>query len=125
MLAAIALLSSSPAYACKCRAPALEESAKDQALVFTGTIVSVKEKDGYDYEIAVDAVWKGKLPAKLVINTGTGGGDCTKGELGPVGEKWLFTLSADRSMRSCDGSQRSSADAVARVTKVLGAPKRL
>lgn len=133
-LALIALLLPTPAYACKCRAPALDQAAKDAALVFSGTIdkviVGKQCRDGsptdcwetYKYELVVDRVWKGAPGARITLDTGSGTGDCTKGELGPKGEAWILTIGADHAVRSCDGSQRSSADAVARVTKALGAP---
>jgi hypothetical protein len=71
--------------ACTCALPSGTQqaqiaSAKRTArAVFGGTVSEVRPHSGVlrvEIHFAVERVWKGRLPAEVVVTTGIGGGDC-------------------------------------------------
>ncbi|MBP2241515.1 hypothetical protein J2Z40_002078 [Cytobacillus eiseniae] len=90
------LISASPTYtsACSCaELPSVEEELERSKAVFSGKVVSVREK-GYGKGHAPKSVlfevsntWKGVQQSQIIITTGLGGGDC--GIDFKVGEEYL------------------------------------
>lgn len=78
---AACLLATAPAHACSCAYGSPGERLREAQAAFIGTIVSVRDKevDGYPsrvLDVRVDEQLKGRLPERIEMTTGQGGGDC-------------------------------------------------
>ncbi|MCH1625267.1 hypothetical protein [Fredinandcohnia quinoae] len=101
--------------ACSCAGlSSVEEEFKRSEAVFSGKVISVKDKrssDGYTVKSVLFEVmntWKGVKQSQIIITTGQGGGDCgiefiegteylvyaTESDM--YGEKSLITIMCDR-----------------------------
>jgi hypothetical protein len=129
----------SVAYPCKCAEPALGDAVKRADAAFVGTITGVDKQatcrypnhpdwctHSYTYTIAVEGVWKGTVPAKVTLSTGSGTGDCSMGSLGSQ-KRWVFVANVRTggklAVRMCGGTRVATPATVAAMTKAYGAPK--
>lgn len=137
LLLAVSLALPRPADACKCMKPDLAKEVQGATAVFVGTPISVTKRASdpaecarpapnhcrYDYvhEIQVEGVWKGDVPTVVTIDAGSGGGDCTFGDLGT--EKYLFVTGPRFAIHRCGATQHASKEILDEMTKRYGAPK--
>jgi hypothetical protein len=134
ILIALALLVTStvaagPASACRCPEPALATAASGADAVFAGEVVTVEPRAGQSQRItvAVDAVWKGEVGARVVIVTpATSCGLVTKGA--KVGRHLLFVVRASGGPnnfegRQCQGTTLASPSLRTHADRVLGASR--
>jgi hypothetical protein len=118
-----------PADACSCAPPpAADKGVKRSTTAFTGTITKATEdaKGHWQIEIAVDGVYRGTVPATVVLDTGDAGGDCSLGELGPVGSRWLVVSSSKTApfeVFACSVTQQITPK-VQKQLKKLGKPRK-
>jgi hypothetical protein len=115
--------------ACSCAAPgAADKGVKKSATAFTGTITkSTEDSNGnWQIEIEVDGVYRGTVSKTVTLATGDAGGDCSLGELGPVGSRWLIVSSskaAPYQVFACSVTQQIT-PTVAKQLKKLGKPRK-
>lgn len=120
MLGVVALmvLTQAEGLACSCSFPSPELTFKQQVInarnksraVFSGKVLEITEND-QTYSIAVrlkvERVWKGSLPAEIIIVTGRGGGDC--GAHFDIGESYLgYAYGSNESNLSTNICQRTA-----------------
>ncbi|MBP1994394.1 hypothetical protein [Paenibacillus eucommiae] len=79
----MAIFSPAPAYACSCAMPqTVEAQFNHSEAVFAGRVIEVKEDRSLGGRISKSAlfelsqIWKGGSESQLIIQTGSGGGDC-------------------------------------------------
>jgi hypothetical protein len=123
VLVAAVLLSPTPAIACQCGTPSLAAAAQHADVAFVGTITRVTAtKTSVTYEVAVEGVWKGKVPASARVTTVAG--DCPLVALDPEIRRWVFFTDQTFSLGMCGGGTRPATTAtVAAMTKLRGAPR--
>jgi hypothetical protein len=123
VLAMFALvLSADRAHACTCFDPGLAADMKHAAIVFVGTVTAVETSK---ITIAVEGVWKGTPGKTIVVDPGSGAGDCSFGRRFGKGTRWLIFLRAGPPyrLRLCAGNQRATPAVIETMTKKFGAPK--
>jgi hypothetical protein len=137
LLLAFSVAGARPADACKCAQPDLAKEVQGATAVFVGKPISATKRPidpaecakpapnlcryEYTHEVQVEGVWKGDVPATVTIDTGSGGGDCTFGDLGQ--EKWLFVTGPDLAIHRCGASQLATKEVLHQMKKQFGAPK--
>lgn len=130
-LGSMVLLSATAAFACSCvqMTPAEQAAAADE--VFVGTITSVEGGSGMlgggqrvTYDVAVDEVWKGDVPARVTVTSGTQSTACGLPDL-PESEPVVFfaeTAADRRTVNSCGGTTLVTPELTEAVTAALGEP---
>lgn len=134
LLLAVSVAGARPADACKCAQPDLAKEVQGATAVFVGKPISATKRPidaaecakpapnlcryEYTHEVQVEGVWKGDVPATVTINTGSGGGDCTFGDLGQ--EKWLFVTGPSLAIHRCGATQLATKEVLQQVKKQLG-----
>ncbi len=114
--------------ACSCAPPGpADKGVKKAATAFTGTITKATEDaDGnWHIELEVDGVYRGTVTKTVSLDTGSAGGDCSRGELGPVGSRWLIVSSsktAPYAVSACSVTQAIT-PTVTKQLKKLGKPR--
>jgi hypothetical protein len=123
-LVLVAMLPVHDADACQCKR-SLEDSAKAATSVFVAQLQSMKctaKPLICTYEVKVESVWRGKPGATPTITVPMGD-DCTSPIMSMPGDRILFVLQKGKlALSACDGTQKATDAAIARVTKTLGAP---
>lgn len=115
--------------ACSCAAPGpADKGVKKSTTAFTGTITkSTKDSAGnWHTEIEVDGVYRGTVSKTVTLDTGDAGGDCSVGELGAVGTRWLIVSSSKTApfeIFACSVTQEITPAVTKRLTK-LGKPRK-
>lgn len=149
LLAALALAATSlvvlgttgtPAYACSCVSPDLRAHVEGADAVFTGSVVETVEPGRLTgavlYEVEVDAVHKGDVPAVVTLSTSAQGTACGLPGL-PEGERLLFfgiapegfpddphsDGRADYAVNSCNGTGETDERELSRVAALAGEPR--
>jgi hypothetical protein len=137
LLLAVTLASARPASACKCIKPDLAKLVPAAVAVFVGKSIGVVKRPvdaaecakpapnrcyyEYTHKIQVEQVWKGDVPSTVTIEAGSGGGDCTFGDLEQ--ERWLFVTGPKWSIDRCSGTQHATKAVLDEMTKRFGAPR--
>lgn len=111
-------------YACSCQAPApVEESFRDAAAVFRGTVIAATEdsQKGMIYRVRLDEIFKGVEGETVVVIGGHAGGGC--GVFARVGDEYLWYL--NRSGQELQASICSRTKIIAQATDDLTALRKL
>jgi hypothetical protein len=137
LLLAVSLASARPASACRCVRVDLAKAVPAAAAVFVGKSIGVVKRPldavecakpepnrcyyEHTHKIQVEHVWKGAVPSTITIETGSGTGDCTFGDLGP--DRWLFVTGPGLSLHTCGGTRLATQAVLDDMKKRFGAPR--
>jgi hypothetical protein len=138
LVLATLLVRPAPAAACQCVSPGVPNAVRAAKHVFVGRIVreiaTKIDSPGcrrnaswcaysYRYELEVESLWKGNLPARITVDAGHGRGDCSLGRLRHT-RYVFFTHGSDANpyVRACAGTRPATSNLITRVTRILGAP---
>lgn len=102
------------------------QARNDSRALFSGKVLEIAEDpqtSSLTVKLKVERVWKGSIPAEVVIETGRGGGDCGYGF--EVGERYLVYVSGSNELKMqtniCQRTARLSE--AASDLKILGRGK--
>lgn len=120
VLLVIVALFARPADACRCTPLGIRAAMKEAKHVFVARVVRTT---GQDVAFAVEGRWKGDVPAEVVIDTGTGTGDCSIGRLRSARYVIFATGTPDAlKLHVCGGTRPATTALLAEMARAFGDP---